>query len=284
MFRRIILTVFFSALIVPAFSQNFSHLKVELLSEDNSIQSGASVTVAFHFTIQRGWHVYWENPGDSGQAPSITWNLPEGFTAGEIQWPVPSRLTLPSLADYGYTSDVTFLVPLQAPPDLKAGHMVRLAATIHWLVCQDICIPGNKSLNLRLPVRKKKSPYVSRYASIFKSARKNLPSPMPEEWNASGFLGPKEIHLSFDTGAPVSKNTTALFFPLHGNQIHNAAKQVFEASENVIHLDLKRSDQLAAGVQTLEGLLVVDQKTLGKKGYWVQVPLNAPPPTAADPQ
>lgn len=284
MFQRIFLAALLSFLAAPVFSQNLSHLKVELLCEQNSIQPSGSVTVGFHFIIQKGWHVYWQNPGDSGQAPSITWTLPDGFTAGEILWPVPERITLPSLADYGYTREVTFLVPIQAPADLKAGHMVRLSATIHWLVCQEICIPGNKALNLRLPVRKKQSPYNSRYASIFKSARKNLPAPLPEEWSASGFLGPKEIHLSFDTGAPVAKTTTVTFFPLHGNLIHDSAKQTLEVSENTIHLGLKRSDQLSADVKTLEGLLVVQPKNLGKKGYWVQVPLDNPPPAAESPQ
>ena len=269
---------------LPAFSQNLSHLKVELLSEQTSIQPSGSVTVGFHFTLQKGWHLYWQNPGDSGQAPSITWSLPEGFTAGEIQWPIPERLTLPSLADYGYTRDVTFLVAIQAPADLKPGHMVRLSANIHWLVCQEICIPGSKALNLRLPIRKKQAPYNSRYASIFKSARKNLPLPLPEEWKIRGSLGPKEIHLSIDTGEPLAKTTTETFFPLHGNQIHNAAKQVSETSENSLFLGLKKSDQIAPDVKTLEGLLVVEQKNLGKKGYWVQVPLTSSPSAADNPQ
>src|SRR5579872_5810272 len=81
----------------PALSQNLSHLKAELLCEQTSIQPGGSVTVGFHFRMQKGWHIYWQNPGDSGQAPSITWTLPEGFTAGEIQWPLPQRLVASTL-------------------------------------------------------------------------------------------------------------------------------------------------------------------------------------------
>lgn len=258
----------------PTLAQNLSHLKAELLCEQTSIQPGGSVTVGFHFRMQKGWHVYWQNPGDSGQAPSITWTLPEGFTAGDIQWPVPQRLVASTLADYGYTNDVILLVPLQAPANLKPGHIVRLSALLHWLVCQEICIPGSAKMNLRLPVRKKASPYNSRYASLFKGARRSLPLPLPEDWKAEVSPGAKEFHLSFDTGAPVSKTTTALFFPLHPSQIENGPKQTTTLSGNSINLSVKKSDQLSGDVKTLEGLLVVEQKGSGKKGYLVSIPLT----------
>lgn len=258
----------------PAFPQNLSRVKVELLSEQASIQPGGSVTVGFHFHMQRGWHIYWQNPGDSGQAPSVQWILPEGFAAGEIQWPTPQRLPLSSLADYGYTNEVTLMVPLTAPPDLKVGHFERVSAKIHWLVCQEICLPGNASLNLRLPVRKKASPYPYRYAYLFKSARKNLPVPLPEDWKASGTLGAKEFHLSFDTGTPLSKSATASFFPNNPNQVENAGKQVSTISGSGLNLTLRKSDQLKEAPATLDGILVIEQKNLPRKGYAVSIPLN----------
>lgn len=261
-------------LAAPVLAQNNSHVKVELLCEQASIQPGASVTVGFHFRMQRGWHIYWQNPGDSGQAPSIQWTLPEGFTAGDIQWPIPQRLPLASLADYGYTNEVTLMVPLQAPADLKVNRIERLSAKVHWLVCQEICIPGSTSLNLRLPVRKKASPYPSRYAFLFKSARKNLPVPLPDDWKASGSLGAKEFHLSFDTGVPLSKTATALFFPNNQNQVENAGKQVSTPSGSTLNLALKKSDQLKGTPTALEGILVIDQKNTPRRGYLVSIPLN----------
>jgi thiol:disulfide interchange protein DsbD len=267
------LSVFLAA-VSPALAQNPSRVKVELLCEQSSIQPGGSVTVGFHFRMQRGWHIYWQNPGDSGQPPSIQWTLPEGFTAGDIQWPLPQRLPLSSLADYGYTNEVTLMVPLKAPPDLKTGRIQRVTAKVHWLVCQEICIPGSTSLNLRLPVRKKASPYPSRYAYLFKTARKNLAVPLPEDWKASGTLGAKEFHLAFDTGTPLSKAVTALFFPDNPNQVENAGKQVSTLSGTTLSLALKKSDQLKAPPATLDGILVIEQKNVPRKGYAVSIPLN----------
>ncbi len=258
----------------PAFSQNPSHVKVELLCEQSSIQPGGSVTVGFHFRMQRGWHIYWQNPGDSGQEPSIQWSLPDGFTAGDIQWPLPQRLPLASLADYGYTNEVTLLVPIQAPADLKVGRIQRFSAKVHWLVCQEICIPGSTSLNLRLPVRKKQAPYASRYASLFKTARKNLPLPLPDGWKATASLGAKDFHIALDAGTPFSKTATALFFPAHQNQVENAGKQVTTLSDNSIDLAVKRSDQLKTAPATLDGVMVIEQKNSPRKGYSVSIPLN----------
>ena len=52
---------------------------------------GATVPVALSFAIAPGWHLYWENPGDSGLPPAIRWNLPPGWTADPLRFPVPER-------------------------------------------------------------------------------------------------------------------------------------------------------------------------------------------------
>jgi DsbC/DsbD-like thiol-disulfide interchange protein len=274
MHPKMCLTALFLLLLTtPAFSQNLSHVKVELLAEPKSVQSGGSVTLGFHFHLKNGWHIYWQNPGDSGQAPSITWTLPEGFTAGDIFWPTPQRITLPSLADYGYTNEVLLMVPIQAPDNLKPGHFVRFSAHIRWLVCNEICIPGDMSFNVRLAVKKHKPVLNSRHEYLFQSARRSLPADMPEDWKASGSLGKKEFHIVIATGAPLAKTATALFIPLHPNQIENAPAQVFKTSGGSIQLAVKKSDQLAQDVKSLDGVLVVKDKK-STKGYNVTIPLS----------
>ena len=272
MFQRIVLALFLLSFIAPAFSQNLTHLKVELLAEQASIQPGGSVTVGFHFRMQKDWHIYWQNPGDSGQPPSITWTLPDGFTAGDILWPTPQRITLPSLADYGYTNETVLMVPIQAPANLKPGHFVRFAAHIRWLVCNEICIPGDMSFNVRLVVKNHKPKLNSRHEYLFQSARRSLPLDPPEDWKVSGSTGKKEFHIDLDTGASVAKTTVALFIPSHPNEIENAPVQVSKASGNSIQLAVKKSDQLAQDVKSLDGILVVKEKK-STKGYNVTIPL-----------
>ncbi|HJT25124.1 MAG TPA: protein-disulfide reductase DsbD domain-containing protein [bacterium] len=271
--RRSLLAVGFLFLVTPAFSQDFSHVKVELLPEQNSITPGGSVTVGFHFRMARGWHIYWKNPGDSGQAPSINWTLPDGFTAGDILWPTPQLIPLNSLADYGYTNEVFLMVPIQAPPNVKPGHLERLTAHVRWLVCNEICIPGDTSLNLRFQVHKRKSTVKTRNEFLFQNARRNQPQDLPDGWKIYGSVGKKDFRIGVETGGPVAKTTTAVFIPLHQNQIEAAPSQVFHASGNSFQLTVRKSDQLSSDVKTLDGVLVIKEKK-ATRGYDVSIPLS----------
>ncbi|MGA2190262.1 MAG: protein-disulfide reductase DsbD domain-containing protein, partial [Steroidobacteraceae bacterium] len=67
------------------------NVKARLVSETGGIAPGQSIWVALEFNIREGWHTYWRNPGDSGQATSLAWSLPPGFTAGAMVWTTPHR-------------------------------------------------------------------------------------------------------------------------------------------------------------------------------------------------
>ena len=79
-----------------------------------TIQPGASTDVGLHFVLDKGWHVYWTNAGDSGEPPKIGWKLPQGITASAMQFPAPERLPLGPLMDFGYENEVLFPMTLQA--------------------------------------------------------------------------------------------------------------------------------------------------------------------------
>src|ERR1700689_3401910 len=113
------------------------NVKAHLVSEVSSIAPGQSFWVALEFNIRDGWHTYWRNPGDSGQATSLKWQLPPGFTAGGIVWATPPRFELPPLVNYGYAKHAVHLVKITAPKDLKAGTasgaLAVLSAKASWL-------------------------------------------------------------------------------------------------------------------------------------------------------
>src|ERR1700734_120814 len=121
-------------------------VKAGLVSEVAAVGPGQSFWVALELDIRDGWHTYWRNPGDSGQATSLTWQLPPGFTAGDIVWTTPHRFDVPPLVNYGYAKHADHLVQITAPKDLKVGAPVALAAKATWLVCSDVCIPESQDL------------------------------------------------------------------------------------------------------------------------------------------
>src|ERR1700690_3568192 len=97
------------------------NVKARLVSEVNAIGPGQVFWVALELEIRDGWHTYWRNPGDSGQATSLRWTLPAGVTAGDMVWPAPHRFDLPPLVNYGYAKHAMHLVQITAARALKTG-------------------------------------------------------------------------------------------------------------------------------------------------------------------
>ena len=127
------------------------HLTATLISEQSNIKAGQSFWLALHFDIIEEWHTYWKNPGDSGEAPRIQWQLPPGFTISEIHWPYPQRLPVGPLMNYGYSNEAWLLVRVTVPDQL-AMQKINIDASAEWLVCKEECIPEYGQFKLSLPV------------------------------------------------------------------------------------------------------------------------------------
>src|ERR1700739_1690548 len=108
---------------LPATAQIDSAPKVHarLIAEENTVAPGRTVTVALEQNIRPGWHTYWRNPGDAGEATEIAWTLPPGGHAGPIAWPYPKELPVGPLMDYGYEGRPWLLVDIAVPADAKPG-------------------------------------------------------------------------------------------------------------------------------------------------------------------
>ena len=102
--------------------------------------------------IREHWHTYWRNPGDSGEPTRITWRLPRGFSAGDIQWPSPTPIPFEIVINYGFSGEVLFPIEVTAPANLRVGSVAALAADSTWLVCSDVCIMEQGALQLAVPV------------------------------------------------------------------------------------------------------------------------------------
>jgi len=258
-----------SPVVATAQQPSPAHARAELLGRQNAIAAGTDLQLGIHFVLEPGWHIYWINPGDSGQPPSFQWQLPPGFTAGEIQWPRPERMqATPELADYGYHGEVLLPVIVHVPSELAAGATVSIAAVARWLVCREVCIPGQAQLRLELPVAQnaKDNP---QSAPLFARTEKLVPQPLPRNWNASVKSTKDEFVLSVHAGKAVTK---AEFFPLEPNQIDNAVPQKVLASQQGLTIELKKSDLLTRPVRILRGVLAIP----GGPAYRIEAPVRDP--------
>lgn len=229
------------------------HLTVGLVPLTGTIQPGGSTEVGLHFVLEKGWHVYWINAGDSGQAPSIDWKATSGITAGPLLFPTPQRLPYGPLMDYGYENEVLFPFSLHAAPGLRTPSTVPLAAHVRWLVCRAVCIPGKADFVLPLKITPKAAAPNAATAALFARFRARLPQPLPP--------GAKALFTTTSSGFALAvigehqASSSAQFFPLDQNQIENVAPQPVHAGGGNLLISLKKDANLSTSPAQLRGVL-----------------------------
>jgi DsbC/DsbD-like thiol-disulfide interchange protein len=248
--------------------------------EKRSIADGQKFDVGLRFQLEKGWHIYWINPGDSGEPPRLDWHLPAGLSAGAIEWPTPRRLEdSSSIVDYGYEDSVLLIVPMQAGPKLAAEPAIDIGVDVKLLVCsRDMCIPGKAKLSLTIPIGAHGSaPVHAQYAGLFADARNSFPRPAPTGWKFSVIDAKNSFVLAVNLGRPIAnfQITQAIFFPLADSQIQNAAPQTFAGFATGFRLTLRRSDQLQKPIARLEGVLVLSGKNSTRHpSYLIDAPVS----------
>jgi thiol:disulfide interchange protein DsbD len=256
-----------------AFGEKVPHGTLDLVAENTSISPGQDFTLGFHFKLEKGWHIYWVNPGDSGEPPRVTWQLPQGVSAGEIQWPVPHKLGSKSVADFGYDGEVLLLVNMRAAGSLSTAQPAKFDAGVRFLICREMCIPGKAQVSLTLPVKTQPSAANSALQSMFAATRARVPRTPPVNWKFTVNETQRSLVLNIQTGNSDGAAIHApdvFFFPLAESQIENAAPQSFAQSARGGRLTLRKSDLLLKPIQRLKGVLVISDNT----AYLVDAPVD----------
>lgn len=210
------------------------HTTVELVVEDTAIVPGQGFDVAIRFEMEPQWHIYWKNPGASGLPLEITWDLPEGIEAGEIEWPAPERIPLEGLVNYGYEGVATFIVPMTASETLEVGDRINLKADLFWLICKELCLPGEAEVEHTMAVAETSVP--GEDAGAFQAARDSQPK-APGDWTVSAVMEADTILLEI-VGDSVPD--TAYFYAESSGVIDpNAEQEVRSPASDTLQLRLK---------------------------------------------
>ena len=191
------------------FAGKASAVTTTVVAETKAIEAGKPFTVGVRFAIKPEWYIYWRFVGDIGQATSVEWTLPEGFKAGDLQWPLPNRHEAAGdFLNYVYEHETLLFAEITPPAQMPAGP-VEIKAKVVWQVCnKEQCVPGNANVSLSLPVGKAEPDN----ADLFTKWRAQIPkaggAPFQVKWHRE-----KADEFSIDiTGLP--KDFTAEFFPL----------------------------------------------------------------------
>lgn len=232
------------------------HARVTLLADRAVASPTGTLELGLLFELDPDWHIYWKNPGDSGQAPKVTWTLPAGFTVGALDWPVPQRIASGPLLNYGYGQQALFRATLHAQPGTGAPpETLDVAANVRFLICREDCIPGEADVALSLPVvppGAEAPPSPS--APLFAQAQAAVPSPLgPVQVSDQG----THVALAFARPAGVPAGTTFVLVPETPLVIANAVPQAQDDRGDTVRVLAEKLDA-AAPVVALSGLLLAE--------------------------
>jgi thiol:disulfide interchange protein DsbD len=233
-------------------------VQIELLNEEESVQSGRPFWLAVRMNIGEEWHTYWKNPGDAGMPISIEWELPPGFEAGPIEWPYPSRFDLNSLIGYGYEGEVFLLVRIVPPKNYSGNQAVTLRANVKWLVCNDsTCLPGLTSSEIKLAITDLEPKLHFDHAGHFMKARSLLPK---KQWGLQARRMGELVEVRVQPPAGFDRNLThAYFCPEFRKQIDHKTEAILTQLEEPTH----------PYVLVLKSDATAKQKSLNLKGVFV---------------
>jgi thiol:disulfide interchange protein/DsbC/DsbD-like thiol-disulfide interchange protein len=200
------------------------HVRAELVAHaPDGVGPGATVWLGLQIAHQPEWHTYWKNAGDSGLPTELQWTLPAGLTAGDIAWPVPKKIPIGNLANYGYENTVLLPAPVTVAPGFTAaagltgaaGVDVRLKAS--WLVCRKECIPEEGEFALRLPAQGSTALHKADFDAAFAAQ----PAPLAQKGAIE--VVDQTIRVQLDGLPAAARGKTLEFFPETGEVIHTAA-------------------------------------------------------------
>ena len=167
------------------------------------LQPGKPFPVTIVLDLQRGWHTYWQYPGDAGLPPKVTWHLPEGWSAGQLEFSLPRTFHEPGdMIVYGYENHQLLRAQITPPRDLPGDRTIDLKATVSWLACKELCVPGSAEAELRIPGPAMETGWAAR---MLPAGEWPLPGPPPFPITWSGrpgvsvlsFVGKKGMEYAF---------------------------------------------------------------------------------------
>ena len=244
--------------------QRVGSLEVELVSDATQVVPGETFRVGLRLRHDPHWHTYWRNPGDTGFPTSFVLEGPEGTRYSDIRWPAPSRLAIGPLANYGYEGEALIYRDVTLPAGF-AGRQAHFQVHTEWLICKEVCIPGDAALQLDIPVG---GATVHDQAELagFEDARRHAPAADQKPAQAGWWQRGGQAVLVLPAALTEEKAPkSALFLPYFAGVVRPAAPQkLIEISGEsgrygiALELDEQAMRTAEAGWEAQGGMVVID--------------------------
>jgi thiol:disulfide interchange protein/DsbC/DsbD-like thiol-disulfide interchange protein len=255
-----------------------AHTQATLVLSDDTAAAGDTVWAGVLLKMEPGWHTYWKNSGEAGMPTTITWQLPPGVTAGDIEWPLPEKLPPTEVTTYGYSGETMLLVPLKIGPTARASGPITLTANLTWLECKDVCIPEKTTVQATL--------------NISSETKRSVDAPEIEAWKKKIPVKPGNDIFRAWWDSPANGDTRALviegpsasgdhydFFP-YGSDQFEVQPETTVVNSDARHFQLRKLVKKFSGdwPSEVSGVIVdswsnVNQARSGRSGFEVHLPI-----------
>lgn len=110
--------------------------------------SGAALLVRFE--VERSWHMYWMNPGDSGAPPVAKAALPAGWKLGQPIWPRPRVQQTDGETVLVHEGTWGWILPVESETSGQSPDF-PVQLDLNWMVCRQTCTVGKTSVQVAAP-------------------------------------------------------------------------------------------------------------------------------------
>jgi thiol:disulfide interchange protein len=232
------------------------HSTARLVTPIDGVRPGDPIDVGVYFEIAPEWHLYWVNPGQSGEPPRLRWTSPPDVEAGPPRWPVPQRFEIGGIVNFGYEREL--LLPLTLPASAAADGAdsdLALSVDLTWLGCRaDECIPATATLALRAPVSSRAPSPDPKWHPRFAALAADAPSTV----RATATLGDdREITLRLlDVPEALRTSSTLDVFPYEAGVVDEGIPAtVLAATGSTIEIRLKAAASAPRSLDRLTGIV-----------------------------
>jgi thiol:disulfide interchange protein DsbD len=250
-------------------------VSVELVAADTSIQPGQPFWVAVKLDHDPHWHSYWINAG-TGYPTSINWTLPEGYSAGPIVWPAPHVVkdTAGKVTGNGYEGTAFLFTQITPPANVAPGASATLVAAVEWLMCKDVCMPGDAKVSLTLPVSAEKPGENTTIARLFNNAFADLPE-KSAKWTVSAQRKGERIILTLNAAPGNTHKPEGLHYFDEAALVDYAADQNISEDGGSWVIELAADAAAPEDAAGLKGVLIAKNGFKPASGYG-GLPIDAP--------
>jgi len=259
----VLMTFFVAGLITTSFAQEVpTPVRVKLVSNIDRVKPGESFDLGVLFDIDPGWHIYWKYPGETGLPTKIEFDIPDGYQAGGIIWPIPSAYNkTDGGTDFGYESSVMLWTNIKVPSNVQIDKSANIETQVSWISCKEICIPGKATLNFAAKLGERKS---SNSEALFTAWSDSIPISLTDskdtfeievrKINSADQQVKVELNLK---STPQNKKIEYYPNPDDGLLVQNL--RYIKSEHNVvteINFDVKTQDGVVLSEKVLDGLIV----------------------------